>query len=294
MPENESLSKISLNARAYWRADGIPALVVGLAYTMVVGSVVTLFLVALNYSPDWNWLTQPILVLWLPGAVIFSVWLANNYEEIVEWMKVRITYPRTGYVAPPSYWNQPEQERASRSIDAWMERYPVRWRIYRAAWTCSYTIYFLWIIFRPVWLARFTISVWPWICAAVVLMFVPSLLRDYARRLKTSKLYWLQIFSVPVFLILVVFLTGIGPIWGCLLLWLFAVMGDSTGKLPGLGIHWIELGGLPLYLLLLIWMMKKDAGWGAVMILVTPGIYLIVKGSSRLIRYLYLHRATHK
>lgn len=55
-------------------------------------------------------------------------------------------------------------------------------------------------------------------------------------------------------------------------------------------VHWIELAAVPPYLVLLVWMMKKDAGWGSVLLLLTPGIYLILKGVVLLTRYLYLHR----
>src|SRR5690349_15564201 len=123
--KHDPLAKIGLNALWYWRGDGIPALVAGLAYSLVVGSGVTWVIVALNSSPDWNWLTQLLLLVWLPGAILFSIWLGNNYEEIIERLKVRITYPRTGYVAPPSYWRQDEEEKAPQRIDAWMERYPI-------------------------------------------------------------------------------------------------------------------------------------------------------------------------
>jgi len=292
MSNNDPLSKVSLNALWYWRGDGIPALVAGLAYSLLVGSAVTLVIAALYSSPDWQWLTGSLFVLWLPGAVIFSNWLVNNYEETIERLKVRITYPRTGYVAPPSYWRQ-DEEKAPQRIDAWMERYPIRKRIFHGTMFLSYLFFVLFrnARFLPDWMEHFGKSVLPWACIAVVILFIPSLLLHYARKLSTSRLYWIPILSILAYLVVLVWLSRKYPAWDfLLLLWLPVLLEDYVSKLLANKVHWTELAAILPYLVLLVWLMKKDAGWGFVLLLLTPGIYLILKGDVLFIRYLYLHR----
>lgn len=294
MPENEPLSTVSLNALAYWRDDGIPALIVGVGYTIVVASMLTLFSIGLKSSPDsnWNWLTGSLMVLWLPGAFVFSVWLANNYEDIVEWIKVRITYPRTGYVAPPSYWNHDagKPTLASGAI-YWSKLYPVRHEAFQILTFCAYLISLTWWMpVVPGWLNYFSKAVWPWMCAAVSLFFMSSRAPDYMRKLKANKLYWIQILSLPVYLALLVWLSSKSVLWNLALVELLPfVMSDYVSKMRMPRLHWMEVVGIALYLVPLAWLMKKDAGWGMVVVLLTPGIYLILKGAVRLIRFLYLH-----
>lgn len=75
-------------ARDYWDIDGLPALLAG-ATTVLVG--VTWF----PADPHRHW----------PG-VAFVLWMVAWFflvekKGTLEWLKSRITYPRTGYVAPP-------------------------------------------------------------------------------------------------------------------------------------------------------------------------------------------------
>jgi len=73
-------------ARDYWDIDGLPALLAG-AYTVLVG------LIWLPTDRPWP---GAVFVLWL-GAWVFVA----EIKGTLEWLKSRITYPRTGYVAPP-------------------------------------------------------------------------------------------------------------------------------------------------------------------------------------------------
>ena len=75
-------------ARDYWDIDGLPALLAG-ATTVLLGV---------------TWLPSDSHRPW-PGAA-FVLWLVAwfflaEYKGTLEWLKSRITYPRTGYVAPP-------------------------------------------------------------------------------------------------------------------------------------------------------------------------------------------------
>ena len=45
-----------------------------------------------------------------------------NWEDVIEWFKFRLTYPRTGYVAPPSYWQNETTEPAARPENSRMRR----------------------------------------------------------------------------------------------------------------------------------------------------------------------------
>jgi hypothetical protein len=75
-------------ARDYWDIDGLPALLAG-ATTVLVGII----LLPPDSHRPWS---GAALVLWLV-AWFFLV----ESKGTLEWLKSRITYPRTGYVAPP-------------------------------------------------------------------------------------------------------------------------------------------------------------------------------------------------
>ena len=76
-------------ARDYWDIDGLPALLAGTA-TVSYG---VLWLPTDNHLPRW-WGVALVLGL-------FALLLLSESKRALEWLKSRITYPRTGYVAPP-------------------------------------------------------------------------------------------------------------------------------------------------------------------------------------------------
>jgi hypothetical protein len=79
-------------ARNYWNVDGLPTLVSGLFL---------LLFVAITQTPAW-------LGAWLVFPWVFIALYECLDQGIVRWLKERLTYPRTGYVAsqeerdPPS------------------------------------------------------------------------------------------------------------------------------------------------------------------------------------------------
>lgn len=87
MPEtSNAILEARRRARDYWDIDGFPALMAG-AYTVLVGVI---------WLPSDRPWPGVVFVLWL-GAWIFVA----EIKGTLEWLKSRITYPRTGYVAPP-------------------------------------------------------------------------------------------------------------------------------------------------------------------------------------------------
>src|SRR5450755_151473 len=75
----------------YWFADGLPTLVAGLCSLSFGFS--TLYAGQRAETPLS--VAVSLAGLGLYGAVLF------RHREIVEWLKTRVTYPRTGYVRPP-------------------------------------------------------------------------------------------------------------------------------------------------------------------------------------------------
>ena len=208
LPEIEPpVEKISRNASDYWEEDGIPALMAGAAYIVIVGSGLGAWALMVHSWPAWSWLTGSLALLWMPGAFIFLVWFWQHREEASEWMKARITYPRTGYVAPPSYWSE---ERArdplfGRILDEF-ERHP--------SWvTISRRVAILWVGLGMLSNFLSTFHLFPrlehalsaivrWTIFAFVVACLPSAIKQYARKLKKNKLYWMEILAIPIFLLI--------------------------------------------------------------------------------------------
>jgi hypothetical protein len=86
MPETSSaILAAKHRARDYWDIDGLPALLAG-ATTVLLGAV---------------WLYTRDQSVW--GLLLFWAFFSPLLEskKTLEWLKSRITYRRTGYVAPP-------------------------------------------------------------------------------------------------------------------------------------------------------------------------------------------------
>ena len=106
-------SDVARRARGYWRADGIPLLLGAFIYSVFLGIFCFLWFNALRLSDfKGNWFSESFVgpfvgfaIATMPFWLLASaIWLAGNWEDLVEWFKLRLTYPRTGYVTPPSYW----------------------------------------------------------------------------------------------------------------------------------------------------------------------------------------------
>src|SRR6476660_1949338 len=89
MPETrDSILEAKRRARDYWDIDGLPALLAG-ANTVLLG------VICLPPDSHRPW-SGAALVLWLVAWFFVA-----ECKGTLEWLKSRITYPRTGYVAPP-------------------------------------------------------------------------------------------------------------------------------------------------------------------------------------------------
>ena len=77
-------------AAAYWFADGLPDIVLGLTL-LIAGTAGFLWRI---YSPH-HWAYDFCLV---GGGIMLFLW---KERAILDFLKSRVTYPRTGYVQPP-------------------------------------------------------------------------------------------------------------------------------------------------------------------------------------------------
>lgn len=90
MPEtSNAILEAKRRARDYWDIDGLPAILLG-ANTVLLGVLVWL---PLDRHRSW----------WGVALVfgLFALFFLSESKKTLEWLKGRITYPRTGYVAPP-------------------------------------------------------------------------------------------------------------------------------------------------------------------------------------------------
>jgi len=99
-------------AKSYWDTDGLPQIVLG-ASGVLVGSLFLWVSHMRSRQPQWLILVFVALLLG-----IYIGLLGQKKSPLIRWLKVRITYPRTGYVVPSS--------------EGWV-RYPGSWMTLIAA-----------------------------------------------------------------------------------------------------------------------------------------------------------------
>ena len=214
-------------AKEYWLSDGIPALVFGAAYIVLFLEVCAIF--ALLYllphvGSNWLWLFNSAFVA-SPVAVFLSlVWFGLWHEDIIEFIKSRITYPRTGYVAPPSYWTEKEEEKEDPpstlpgAVLRWIDRLPIFesgfGRMVRA-WLRI--LFWVWIlgIFEPSWLPPKL----RWVFIATLALPSPSRFREFRRKVANDKRQWTKVLGFPLGVLVVVvgFLLKQHPTFGMVL-----------------------------------------------------------------------------
>ena len=90
---NSGVVRAEQRAWNYWFVDGQPSLVSGVACVLVATS-----LLSAAARPRHTVLAVTSIV-----SLILYVFLLIRLRNVVEWLKERITYPRTGYVAPPNF-----------------------------------------------------------------------------------------------------------------------------------------------------------------------------------------------
>ncbi len=76
----------------YWFSDGLTNVVAG------IGCLLLSF--CLLYPPHWP-PTAPSLIAWMAALWLYGA-IVLRHRQIVEWLKSRTTYPRTGYAQTPT------------------------------------------------------------------------------------------------------------------------------------------------------------------------------------------------
>ena len=89
----ENLKKIQQRARQYWFVDGLAELFTGGACLFLA-----IYFWLYQFEPISGWLSLLVMV------GILCVGFAMRW--IMQQIKARTTYPRTGYVEPQSFWEQ--------------------------------------------------------------------------------------------------------------------------------------------------------------------------------------------
>lgn len=98
-------------AAAYWFVDGLPEIVNGVSLVLIAG----MGLVWQAYAPNGSWAKLYFLVV---AAGFVVLWWKGN--AVVDSLKSRLTYPRTGYVPPPEE-AEPGPAMTMLSIRSWPE-----------------------------------------------------------------------------------------------------------------------------------------------------------------------------
>lgn len=197
------------DAMEYWKSDGIPDLVSGVAFTIFFGSIIcTWRFIHGQPTGDWGWLVGSLGLASLPLGFVFLVWFSNSREEIIERIKARLTYPRTGYVAPPSHWEQIPREKSA--VALWFDRHPT----VRFARGLIFFFAFLYAVASFPTFKRN--ALWIWLAWAILpslfeeLMIVrrnpkkPAPVEPNPRSRTKNKLFWINLVFLPTYLGLIV------------------------------------------------------------------------------------------
>lgn len=199
------IQQTGLEAKDYWAADGIPSLVDGMAFTAVTGSLFATYFAAQWWAtlPAWGWLWGAIIVLWLPAVIWFLVWYSTREEDFKGRIKARLIYPRTGYVAPPSYWTKLPEEKTA--LSRWLDQHP---ELRSAFKKWPRLLFFFLILPFGVFFASRRFVAWAWLTWIVlaVAAALPAAISSYKRKLPKNKLYWIEILAWPIYLALLALL----------------------------------------------------------------------------------------
>lgn len=168
MPNAES-PVVAAERRAwnYWFIDGLPNLVAGLA-CLVLSST---FIILMHYRH-----TRPLMIgLAILGIVIWGA-VYIRLRQTLEWLKTRITYPRTGFAAPPYFTDDPKptSDLAMLNLSTATEKETIRELL-----LSEDTRRRLWFMFGI------------FLAAAIVGAFIPSRLLCAAGGLITGAMIWL-------------------------------------------------------------------------------------------------------
>jgi hypothetical protein len=130
------------HALEYWNIDGLPTIFRAGAYLLLCGLFAALVCVLVSiHDTELGWV---VIFLGVPAACFFAVWFSYRSEDFIERLKERVTYPWTGYAAPPSQWKKSERDDA---FDASFGHFSGVARFFRKHW---YFFYCVLLLFGPV------------------------------------------------------------------------------------------------------------------------------------------------
>src|SRR5579872_3837335 len=135
---NPDIPEARRHALQYWNIDGVPIIFHAVSYLLLCGLfTILIWLLATVGDPE---LGIVFFFLGLPASVFAFAWFAYRSEDFIEIIKQRVTYPRTGYAAPPSQWKKSERDEA---FDASFGRLSSVARFLRKRWILFYCALFL-------------------------------------------------------------------------------------------------------------------------------------------------------
>jgi|GEM_PF-1440410 len=98
MKDNPSRDTPARRAAAYWFIDGFPEIVAGAGFALLGGDAVWFHRIQ---HRSWPVHTMFVAIAFLALLVVFCCG-----RSLSLFLKARVTFPRTGYVRPPSDWDQ--------------------------------------------------------------------------------------------------------------------------------------------------------------------------------------------
>jgi hypothetical protein len=169
-------------ASRYWFDDGLPTILLGAAYLLMA-----FFLL---YPGEGRSAFAEIATV---AAVLVYGVLILRQREILDWLKSRITYPRTGYAAPPRCANYPQScgavTLALRDADvnqgeASRQLYAERTRHLGLIVSLTLIVFLLVLFFRN-----------PWICSVAGLMMSAAM---WLAARREQQLTWFALAGFPI------------------------------------------------------------------------------------------------
>jgi hypothetical protein len=196
MPATTQSPVIEAERRAgrYWFADGLPTLISG------VGCLTMATFLHLTGLPTSNLLTHfdrdltgLLTIAVALFCLVLNIVILIRAQQIVEWLKAKITYARTGYAAPPYFTEagtRPLDMMAFKLDGSDAKRLDDIDRVRRNPWQC----WLLVVVLAAVATIPTRLIDNPWICVAAYVVMAAAL---WFRTHKDERLSWLVLWGLP-------------------------------------------------------------------------------------------------